>query len=120
MDEFIGDLAAKAGIDKAVAEKAVGAMLGFLRKEGPSEQVRSLIEQIPGAETAIAAAGSGGLASMLGGGIMALGARLMGMGLGMSEIQSLARELFKLGRDKIGAEGMRAIIAQTPGLSQFA
>ena len=79
MDEFIGDLAAKAGVDKAVAEKAVGAMLGFLRKEGPPEQVRSLIEQIPGAETAIAAAGSGGLASMLGGGIMALGARLMGI-----------------------------------------
>lgn len=121
MDEFIGDLAAKAGIDKAVAEKAVGAILGFLRKEGPAEQVRSLIDQIPGAENAIAAAGSGGgLASMLGGGIMVLGARLMGMGLGMSEIQSLARELFRLGRDKIGADGMRAIIAETPGLSQFA
>ena len=71
MDEFIGDLAAKAGVDKAVAEKAVGAILGFLRKEGPTEQVSSLIAQIPGAETAIAAVGSGGLASMLGGGIMA-------------------------------------------------
>ena len=120
MDDFIGDLAAKAGIDKSVAEKAVGAILGFLRKEGPAEQVRSLIEQIPGAENAIAAGAGGGLASMLGGGIMALGARLMGMGLGMSEIQKLARELFKLGRDKIGADEMRVIIAETPGLSQFA
>jgi hypothetical protein len=44
----------------------------------------------------------------------------MGMGLGMSEIQKLARELFKLGRDKIGADEMRVIIAETPGLSQFA
>jgi hypothetical protein len=120
MGEFISELAAKAGIDNTVAEKAVGAMLGFLRKEGPAEQVRSLIEQIPGAENAIKAAGSGGLAGMLGGGIMALGAKLMGMGLGMSEIQNLARELFKFGRDKIGADGMRTIIAETPGLSKFA
>ncbi len=121
MNAFIGELAAKAGIDEAVAEKAVGAMLGFLRKEGPAEHVRSLIEQIPGAEAVIeSASSSGGLAGLLGGGIMALGAKLMGLGLGMSEIQNLARELFKFGRDKIGADGMRAIIAETPGLSKFA
>lgn len=121
MEELVDALAAKAGIDRAVAEKAVGAILGFLRKEGPVDQVRALIEKIPGAESAIAAAGStGGLASMLGGGVMALGAKLMGFGLGMSEIQSLGRELFRFGRDKIGADGMGTIIAETPGLSKFA
>lgn len=121
MDELIDRLAAKAGIDKVVAEKTAGAILGFLRKEGPADHVQALLDKIPGAETAIDASGSGGgFASMLGGGVMALGAKLMGFGLGMGDIQTIGRELFSFGRDKIGADGMKAIIAETPGLSQFA
>jgi hypothetical protein len=119
MDELIGQLAAKAGIDNVVAEKTVGIVLGFLRNEGPSDKVQTLIDKIPGAEAAIAAS-SGGLGRLMGGGLMALGTRLMGLGLGIGEIQGVARELFKFGRDKIGADQMGEIIAGTPGLSQFA
>ena len=57
---------------------------------------------------------------LMGGGLMALGTRLMALGLGMNEIQSVARELFRFGRDKIGADQMGEIISGTPGLSQFA
>jgi hypothetical protein len=121
MDELIGRLAAKVGIDSAVAEKTVGIMLGFLRNEGPSDKVQALIDQIPGAEAAIAASSTGGgLGRLTGGGLMALGTKLMGLGLGISEIQSVARELFRFGRDKIGADQMGEIIKGTPGLSQFA
>jgi hypothetical protein len=121
MDELIGRLASKAGIDSAVAEKTVGIILNFLRNEGPSDKVQALIDQIPGAEAVIAAANNGGTISrLMGGGLMAVGTRLMGLGLGMGEIQSIARELFRFGRDKIGADQMGAIIAGTPGLSQFA
>ena len=120
MDELVGRLAAKAGIDSAVAEKIVGIILDFLRKEGPSDKVQALIDRIPGAEAAIAASSTGGLGRLLGGGLMALGTRLMGLGLGMGEIQNVARELFRFGRDKIGADQMGEIIAGTPGLSQFA
>ena len=121
MDELIGRLASKAGIDSAVAEKTVGIILNFLRSEGPTDKVQALIDQIPGAEAAIAASNnSGTISRLMGGGLMAVGTRLMGLGLGMSEIQSIARELFRFGRDKIGADQMGAIIAGTPGLSQFA
>lgn len=121
MDELIGLLVAKAGIDTAVAEKTIGILLNFLRNEGPAEQVQALIDTIPGAEAAIAASSSGGgLSRFMGGGLMAVGTRLMGLGLGMSDIQAIARELFRFGRDKIGADQMRAIVAGTPGLSQFA
>jgi len=121
MDELIGRLASKAGIDSAVAEKTVGIILNFLRNEGPSDKVQALIDQIPGAEAAIAASNNNGTISrLMGGGLMAVGTRLMGLGLGMGEIQSIARELFRFGRDKIGADQMGAIIAGTPGLSQFA
>jgi hypothetical protein len=121
MDELVDRLAVKVGIDNAVAEKTVGLILGFLRSEGPSDKVQALIDRIPGAEAAIATASNGsGLARLMGGGLMALGTRLMGLGLGMAEIQNIARELFRFGRDKIGADQMGEIIAGTPGLSQFA
>jgi len=120
MDELVAQLAAKAGIDRSVAEKTIGIMLGFLRSEGPTDKVQALIDQIPGAETMIAASNSGGLARLMGGGLMAVGTKLMGLGLGMVEIQTVARELLRFGRDKIGADQMGDIIAGTPGLSQFA
>lgn len=121
MDELIGRLATNASIDSAVAEKTVGIILGFLRSEGPADSVQALIDQIPGAEAAIEASTSGGgLSRLMGGGLMAVGTRLMGLGLGMSDIQNVARELFRFGRDKIGADRMGKIIAGTPGLGQFA
>jgi hypothetical protein len=121
MDELTGQLAAKAGIDSAVAEKTVGIILGFLRSEGPSDKVQALIDKIPGAEAAIASANNtSGLSRLMGGGLMAVGTRLMGLGLGIGQIQDIARELFRFGRDKIGADQMSEIISGTPGLSQFA
>jgi hypothetical protein len=126
MDELIGWLASKAGIDSVVAEKNIGIVPGFLRNEGPSDMVQAQIDQIPGAEAAIAASSSnGGLSRLMGGGLlmgggwMALCTKLMARGLGMNGIQSVARELFRFGRDKIGADKMGEIISGTPGLSQF-
>src|SRR5947209_12813995 len=98
MDELVEQLAAKAGIDKAVAEKTIGIILGFLRKEGPADQVQALIDEIPGAESAVEASSkSSGLFGLMGGGPMALGSRWMGLGLGISEITNVARELFNFG-----------------------
>ncbi|WP_024508830.1 hypothetical protein [Bradyrhizobium sp. ARR65] len=120
MDELVGELVTKAGIDRSIAERTVGIILGFLRSEGPSDKVQALIDKIPGAEAAIAASSSGGLSRLMGGGLVAAGTKLMGLGLGMVEIQNVARELLQFGRDKLGADQMGEIIAETPGLSQFA
>jgi hypothetical protein len=120
MDELIARLATKAGVDDAVAEKTIGIVLSFLRSEGPSDKVQALIDQIPGAEAAIAASNSGPLATLMGGGLMAVASKLMGLGLTMDDIQNMAREFFGFGREKIGADQMGEIIAGTPGLSQFA
>ena len=46
MDELLDLLVAKVGIDRGVAEKAVGIILAFLLKEGPSDKVQALINQI--------------------------------------------------------------------------
>jgi hypothetical protein len=121
MDELIAQLAAKAGIEIAVAQKAAGDILGFLRDEGRSDKIQTLIDAIPGAEAAIEASNnSGGVSRLMGGGLIALGTRLMSLGLGMGDIQKIARELFRYGRGRIGADQIGAIIAATPGLRQFA
>ncbi|HWW50071.1 MAG TPA: DUF2267 domain-containing protein [Xanthobacteraceae bacterium] len=120
MEELVQQLTEKVGIDKDVAEKSIGHILSFLQKEGPSDAVQDLINQLPGAEELISSvSGGGGLASLMGGGLMALGTKLMGLGLSMSDIQSVARELFKFGREKIGNDRMNEIVSGTPGLSQF-
>jgi hypothetical protein len=121
MDELIDRLADKAGLEKVVARKSVGIILDFLRKEGPPEPVQALIDTFPGAEAAIETDGGvrGGLARLMGGGVMAVGAKLMGLGLSIDDIKKLARELFKAGRDRIGEDQVAAIIAGTPGLRQF-
>jgi hypothetical protein len=121
MNELVAELAVRAGVDDAVAEKSIGIMLDYLRSEGPPETVQALIDGIPDAEAAIAAArNESGLSRLMGGGLMAAGTRLMGLGLAITDIQKIARELFAFGQDKIGADRMGAIIAGTPGLSQFA
>ncbi len=56
----------------------------------------------------------------MGGGLMAVGDAPDGPGTTPVEIQNVARELSRYGRDKIEADQMGKIIAGTPGLSQFA
>ncbi len=129
MDDLVGELASKAGIGVAVPARGTGIIPGFLRSEGPSDTVQARIDKIPGAEAAVATSGNGaGRTRPIGGGLMAAGMRRMGLvmslftslGLSIGEIQNIVRELFRFGRDQIGADQMGEIIAGTPGLSQFA
>jgi hypothetical protein len=121
MNELVERLVANVGVDREIAEKAVGIILDFLSKEGPSEQVQSLIDRMPGAEAAIAAAREGGGGGLFGGmgGIMGVGSRLMGIGLNMGQIQSVTRETMAYAREQGGEGEIGEIVAAIPGLSQF-
>jgi hypothetical protein len=71
-----------------------------------------------------AGAGGGGLlgglmSSLGGGGIMGLGQQLMGEGLGMGEITSLAKETIAIAKQYAGEEVVDEVVASVPGLSQF-
>lgn len=115
MNELIERLTAKVGLERDVAGRTIGIILGFPRSKGPPGKVQALIETISGAEAAIESAGGRGIIGrLMGGGVMALGAKLMTLGLGMAEIKAVACELFKFGRDKIDADGMGEIVAGTP------
>ena len=116
MDELVGRLVAELGIDRDVAEKAVGIILAFLIKEAPADQIQPLLDAMPGAAEAAAAAPSGGMF----GGIMGVGTQLMGLGLSMSEVQGAARTLLAFAREKVGGDAVSELVGAIPGLSQFA
>jgi len=116
MDELLDRLVAKVGVDRGVAEKAVGIILAFLLKEGPSDKVQALIDQMPGAEVAVRAASEGGFGM---GGVMGVGTKLMAAGLSMNQMQGVTGELLASAREKVGEDTVGEIVGSIPGLGQF-
>jgi hypothetical protein len=122
MDELIARLVANVGVDRAAAEKAVGVIFEFLRKEGPADQVQALIERLPGAEALMQAqegvdSSGGGMFAM--GGIMGAGTKMMAAGLSMGQVQGVTREVIAYAREQVGDEAIEKIVGAIPGLSQF-
>ncbi len=131
MSDLVTRVADAVGIDAALAEKAIGMMLGFLQREAADGPVAKMIEAIPGASDLVAkynGEGSGGGGGLLGGllsavgaggGVMALGQQLMSQGLGMGEITGLAKETIAVAREHAGSDVVDEVVASVPGLSQF-
>jgi hypothetical protein len=134
MDNLIARVASAADIDSDTARKAIGLVVDFIRREGPSDAIAKLDAKDP-ALNAIAASttdasgeGMGGMlrglmgvaaGAMGGGGLMALGGQLMALGLGMDQIQAVGKEVFAYARNAAGDDVMGEISAAIPGLSQF-
>jgi hypothetical protein len=121
MDDLIDRLVAKTGVERPVAQKAVGIILDFLVKEGPADKVQHLIAQMPGADALLQSAQSEGSSGFFGGmsGIMGAGNRLMAAGLSMGQVQSVTQEVVAYAREKAGEETLGEIVGAIPGLSQF-
>jgi hypothetical protein len=121
MDELVSRIVDNVGIERSVAAKAVGIMLDFFATEGPPEKVQSFLAHLSGATEAIEAAraeGSGGFFGSMGG-IMGVGSRLMSTGLGMGQIQGVARQVIAYAREKAGDEDIDRIIDSIPGARTF-
>jgi hypothetical protein len=131
MDELIAKLTQAAGIDAATAQKAVGIILNFLRKQAPAEHVDQAVAAIPGAQEAAdrqALAQEGGiggaiagLGGLMGGdgGLMVLAGQLTSAGLSMGQMQAVGKTLFAHVREKAGEDVVGGIVGAVPGLSQF-
>jgi len=122
MDELVERLTAKCGVERSAAEKSVGIILDFLRKEGPPDKVQTLLDKMPGAEALAASAGEqqgsgGGMFGM--GGIMGAANRLMAAGLSMGQVQCVTREVVAYAREKAGEDAVGEVVGAIPGLSQF-
>jgi hypothetical protein len=121
MDELIDRLVAKTGVERPVAQKAVGIILDFLVKEGPADKVQELIAQMPGADALLQSAQGEESPGFFGGmgGIMGAGNRLMAAGLSMGQVQGVTREVVAYAREKAGEDTLGEIVGAIPGLSQF-
>jgi hypothetical protein len=122
MDELIARLVANVGVDQNAAEKAVGIIFEFLRKEGPADKVQALIDRLPGAELLMEAqegvdASGGGMFAL--GGLMGAGTKMMAAGLSMGQVQGVTREVIAYAREQAGDEAIGEIVGAIPGLSQF-
>ena len=82
--------------------------------------MQALLARLPGHEAIIAAAAgeSGGMFASMGG-IMGVGSRLMGLGLGMDEIQNVIRELMAYCKEQGAGDALGDIAASIPGLSAY-
>jgi hypothetical protein len=126
MEDLIARIAAVAGVEPEIAKRSVETILAFLRKEGPQAEVDALFAAVPGAaEAADAASGKNGRSALngsigaMGGGLMGLASRLTSLGLGMSEMQTIGRQVFAYVREKAGDELVGQVAAAIPGLTQF-
>lgn len=121
MDELVSRIVSNVGIDRSVATKAVGIMLDFLATEGPADKAQTLLSRLPGATEAVEAARAEGGGGFFGGmgGIMGVGSRLMSAGLGMGEIQGVARQVIAYAREKAGDEDIDAVMDSIPGARTF-
>ena len=121
MEELVARLVTNVGVNRAAAEKSVGIILDFLRKEGPANKVQALIDRIPGAVPLLQAQqgadAGGGMLSM--GGIMGAGTKMMAAGLSMGQVQGVTKEVIAYVREKVGEDAIGEIVGAIPGLSAF-
>jgi hypothetical protein len=134
MDNLIARVATATDIAPETARQAVSLVVDFIKREAPQDAVDKLLANAP-ALNAIVASGPGtggegmggfvkglmGVAAgaMGGGGIMALGSQLIGLGLGMDQIQTIGKEVFAYAREVAGDDVVGEIAGAIPGLSQF-
>lgn len=134
MENLIARVATAANINPEVARKAVALIGDFIRREAPDEAVKDLFDKAPAFPAIIASstqAGGEGMGvglkglmgvaagAMGGGGLMALGSELLGLGLDMEQIQTIGKEVFAYAREVAGDQVVGEISASIPGLSQF-
>jgi hypothetical protein len=134
MDNLIARVATAANLSPDVARKTVALIVDFIQREASEDAVRDLFTKAPELQAIVASGASTGgegmgfglkglmgiaAGAMGGGGLMALGGELMGLGLGMDQIQTAGREVFAYAREVAGDQTIGEITASIPGLAQF-
>jgi hypothetical protein len=129
VQELIDKIVEKVGIDRQLAEQAVGIILGMIKSEGDEDDVGELISKLPGAGDLIGKAsdsgagparGLGGLISgALAGGnpVMKTLSKLQSEGLDMRQSQSIGLEVLDFAKEKAGEELVKRVTESIPGLS---
>ncbi len=101
------------GVTPAEAREAAGHILAFMQAESDDPAVSRMISETPGAPEALAEAGPAA------DGIMALGAKLMGLGLDMAQMRAMGEALILHARAHAGDDTVDQAVASVPAIGQF-
>jgi hypothetical protein len=113
MDDLIAEITTQNGLGRPTVEKALGIIISFLEREGPTGKVTPMIDELPGARALAAANGSKG------GGLFAVFGELSAAGLGLGEIQAIARAFVAYAKARLGESEVDTVIRAMPGAGQF-
>jgi hypothetical protein len=136
MQEFIESAAEKLGIDKSIAEKATGVVLGFIKSKLGDSDFGDLAAKLPGATGLLETAGGGGdsagggmlggvmkmASSAIGGGAgdaLELTGKLKDSGLGLDQFGSFGTMLMDFVKDKAGEGAVGTIVEKIPELKKM-
>ena len=134
MPNLIARVATAADVTPDVARQAIAIIIDFIERDAPDDAIKKLLDKAPGLKAIVASAnftGGEGMGdtikglmgvsagSMGGGGIMALGNQLMGLGLVIGQIRAIGKEVFGSAREVAGDDVVGEVAAAIPGLSQF-
>ena len=126
MNELIDRIAEQLGIDRSLAEKAVGIMLNLVKTEGDPSRAPELMAALPGAHALADAHGGGGgggllgaIGGALGGGAIAAYSKLTQAGLDTGQMKTIGEMLFDHARDKAGEPLVKDAVSTIPGLKPY-
>ena len=132
MKELITRVCEATGLAEAAALPAIGHVLQFMRDHAPASNVAELVDKIPDAKQAIAAAAAtsdagvtaaiGAVKGLFGFGHMdmnILGGKLGNLGLSKKQTRALLKEVFAYAESLIGKDGVATITDAMPHLSGF-
>lgn len=110
MDDRIGRLAANTGVDRTAADNAVGIILQFLSKEGPTAQAQVHFQRRLCSGAAVRAAHSLRISSATGG-VVGVGAQAMTAAPSTAQVRLAIRDIIRVVREMRGkTQSVRALL----------
>lgn len=111
MEELVEQIGNDTGIPTDSIRSALILVFKYLDRDGPPEQVSSLLDAFPGTREAIAESPARAPSTTMGA-FMAL----TGAGIGMGELKPFAKSFGRIARARAGTETVDQIVASIPGL----
>lgn len=113
MTDFIDQIAASTGVERDAVSRTIGIIASFMRSQAPEATVAAVLDKMP--EVAALADQQG---KIFGGMLGAFNA-ISGVGIGMGDVQAIARGFRDHAKTIVGEQEVEALLASVPALNQL-
>ena len=114
MEKLISQITGNLDSSDEQAKDAIAIIFNFLQTSGPTDQVNKIFESLPGATDIAKGYDGNGDGSLMG-----AYNELTALGLGMGDVQSLAKIILNYLKENADENLVDEVITAIPGLSQF-